>query len=108
EEGNEVLVFKFGLSQGRGAALGVPGIADLQLSASNVLRIGVGVDQGLQGHACHVEAVVLHGVHGTVEQHLVRLLGADVRQWVIDLLVSTGSSQEQQYSQQSNQRNTTR
>jgi len=33
---------------------------------------------------------VLHGVHGAVKQDFVGLLGADVRQRIIDLLVGAG------------------
>ena len=82
KEDLEIAVFLLGLRQGSRAALGVPGIADRQLGAGNVFRIRIGVDQGLQGQARHVEAVVPHGVHGLVEQDLVRLLRPDLGQRV--------------------------
>jgi hypothetical protein len=59
------------------------------------IRIRVGVDQGLQGHAGDVEAVVLHRIHGAVEEHLVGLLGADVRQRVVDLLIGAANAERE-------------
>ena len=102
----EILVFDFGLRQRGDAAFGVPGIGHRQFGAGDEFRIRIGVDQGLQGDPRHVEAVVLHGVHGAVEQDLVGLLGADVRQRIVDLLVGAGDGQSQ-HAQQKNDRNTT-
>ena len=90
EEGFKILVFDFGLGQRGGTALGVPGISHRQLGARNVFRIRIGVDQGLQRHSRDFEAVVLHRVHGPVKQYLVGLLGAEVRQRVLNLLVGAG------------------
>ena len=56
---------------------------------------GIGIDQGLQGHAGHIEAVVLHRVHGAVEQDLVRLLGADIRQGIVDLLIRAADAERE-------------
>jgi hypothetical protein len=49
---------------------------------------------------------VLHGVHGAVEQYLVRLLGTDVGQWIVNLLVGAGDG-ENERAKQKNDRNTT-
>ncbi len=88
------------------SALCVPGIGHRQLGAGDVLRVGIGIDQGLQSDSRHVEAVVLHRIHGPVEQHLVRLLGTDVGQWIVDLLVGAGDG-ENERAKQKNDRNTT-
>jgi len=50
--------------------------------------IGIGIDQGLQGHAGHVEAVVLHRVHGFIEQGLCpAALEAHVASGLTDFLL---------------------
>ena len=90
KEGAEILVLDFRLLESGGAAFGVPGISDGQLGAGDEFGIGIGVNQGLQRHACDVKAVVLHRVHGAVEQHLVRLFRAHIRERIADLLVGAG------------------
>jgi hypothetical protein len=62
EEGDEVLVFGFGLGERGGATLLEPGIADEQLGAHGELGIRVGVEQGLEVEARHVVLAMLHGV----------------------------------------------
>src|SRR5579862_408203 len=86
EEGDEVLVLAFGLGHGGGAALGVPGVADGQLGARYILRIGVGVDERLQAEARDVVLAVLHSIQRAIEEHLVGLLGVDVGDGVGNLL----------------------
>ena len=80
EEGDEVLVLGLRLLQRCCAAFLVPGIADGQLGAHLVLRFGIGVQQGLQIQAGHVELALLERGHGLVEQLLIRLLGGDAGQ----------------------------
>ena len=82
EEDFEIVVLLLGLCQSRGATFRVPGIADSQFGASDVLRIWVRVNQSLQSEPRHVEAVMPHGVHSFVEQNFVRLLRSDVGQRV--------------------------
>ncbi len=101
------LVFLLGLGERGGSALGVPGIAHRQLGAGDELRVRISIDQGLQRQAGHVEAVVPHGVHGLVEQDLVRLLRADTGQRVHGLLVGASRGESQQHAQHRNQRNST-
>ena len=68
EEGDEVLVLALRLRQGGSAAFLVPGVADGQLGAGNILGIGIGVDQRLQAEARDVVFAVLHRVIGAIEQ----------------------------------------
>src|SRR6202044_1086777 len=63
--------------------------------------------EGSQREPRHIEAIVFHRVHGTVEQNLVRLLGIDIRDRVADLLVGAGYS-ERQHTQKKDHRNTTK
>ena len=86
EEGDEVLVLAFGLRHGGGAAFLVPGIANRQLGAGHILRIGIGIDQRLQAQPGDIVLVVLHRIHGAVEQHLVWLFGIDIGNRVLRLL----------------------
>ena len=82
EEGDEVLVFGFGLGKRGGATLLEPGIADEQLGAHGELGVRVGVEQGLEVEASHVVLAMLHGVVGLVEELLIGLFGVDVHQGV--------------------------
>ncbi len=79
EERNEIAVFLFRLRQRGRPPFGIPGIAHRQLGTRDKLGIRIGVNQRLQRDTGHVEAVVLHGVHGLVEKDLIRLLGTDIR-----------------------------
>ena len=87
EERYEVLVFNLRLRQRRAAALVVPGVANAQLGAGNVLRIRVSIDQRLQREPGDVVLAMAHGVHGAVEEHFVGLLGIDVGERIFDFLV---------------------
>ena len=44
-----------------------PGVGHRQFGAGNEFRIRIGVDQGLQRDTRHVEAVMLHRIHGPVK-----------------------------------------
>jgi len=99
KECDEVFVFLFGLRQGSGAAFGVPGIAHRQFGARDEFRIGISIDQRLQGDSGHIEAVMPHRVHGLVKKNLVRLFGPDIRQRVHRLLVSASGRDQQQRAQ---------
>jgi hypothetical protein len=48
EEGDEVAILLLGLGEGRAAAFLVPGVGDGELGAHHVLRVGIGVEQGLE------------------------------------------------------------
>ena len=110
EEGDEVLVLGFGLGERRGAALLEPAVAHGQLGAHPVLGLGIGVEHGLQVEPGHVEAALLHGDHGLVEEFLVGLLGVDAGQRVgaqvlvlllLGLLVGLGRNSAQHQNRQS-------
>ena len=73
EESAEILVLDLGLLHRGRAALGVPRIRHRQFGARDKFRIRIGVDQRLQRHPRHIKAVVLHGIHRPVEQHLIGL-----------------------------------
>src|SRR5581483_5368488 len=106
EESLEIAIVGFGLCKSGAAAFGVPRIGFRKLGARDEFGIRIGVDQGLQNHPGLIEAVVLHLVHGAVEQHLVGLLGAYVREGIVDLLVRTGCRNQQQSCEQKDQRTT--
>ena len=82
EEGDEVLVFRFGLGKRGRATLLEPGIAHQQLGAHREFGVRIGVQQGLEVEAGHVVLAMLHGVVGLVEQLLVGLLRVDVHQGI--------------------------
>ena len=90
EEGDEVLVLSLGLRVGRLAALFEPTVAHGQLGAHPILRLGIGVEHGLQVEAGYVIAAFLQGHHGLVKEFLVRLFGVHagqrVRAQVVGLL----------------------
>ena len=96
EKGDEILILDLGLLHRRRTALGVPRIRHRQLRAGDKFRIRIGVDQRLQRHTRHVEAIVLHGVHRAIEQDFVGLFRSDVGQWIHRLLVSASDRQSQQ------------
>ena len=73
--------------------------ATRQLGAGDEFRIGIGVDQGLQGHPGHVEAVVLHRIHGAVEQNLVGLLGVNVGHGILTFLLVQATVNRQRAQQ---------
>ena len=85
EEGDEVLVLLLGLGEGSGSTLLEPAIGDAKLGAHHVLRVGVGVEQGLEVEAGNIVASALHGVHGLVVERLVGELGV-LRLDGVDLL----------------------
>ena len=105
KEGFKILIFDFGLRQRCSSAFRIPGIGHGQFGASNVFRVWISIDQGLQRNPRHVEAVMLHGIHSAIEQNLVRLLGAHIGQRIVNLLISAGHTQNQ-CGQQKNDRNT--
>ncbi len=74
EEGDEILVFGLGLRQSRRTALFEPGVAHRQLGAHPVLRLGIGVQHGLQIQPGHIEPALLQRDHGLVEEFLIGLL----------------------------------
>ena len=90
EEGDEVLVFRFGLGEGGGATFLEPGVADGELGAHAVLGVPIGIEQGLEVEAGDVVLAMLHGDHGLVEEFLVGLLRGDVGQGIgaeVDILL---------------------
>ena len=89
-----------GLGQRRRRAFLVPGFAHRQLGASNEFRVRISIDERLQGDTRNVMFALLHRLHGTVEEHLVRLLGVHLGQRVGSLLIITGHTGQQTCSQQ--------
>ena len=75
EEDAEVAVLALGLGERGGAAFLVPAIRDGELGAHLVLRIGIGVEHGLEVEAADVEVALLDGDLGLVEELLVGQLG---------------------------------
>ena len=55
----EILVLNFRLGISRRSTFCVPRVRDPQLSPRNILRIRIGVDEGLQGKARDLELVGL-------------------------------------------------
>jgi hypothetical protein len=47
---------------------------------------------------------MLHGIHGPVKEHFVRLFRPHVGQWIRRLLISASHRQSQQHPEQQNQR----
>ena len=77
EEGDEVLVLLLGLGEGCGAAFLVPAVGDGELGLHLILRVGIGVEQGLEVETGDVEVAALGGVEGLVVEHLVGQAGID-------------------------------
>ena len=107
KEGLEIAILLLRLRQRRGSTLRIPRVAHRQLGPRDELRVGIRVDQCLQRHPRHVKAVVLHGIHRPVEQHLVRLLGSNIRQGINRFLVRAGHREHQQHARKRNRGNST-
>ncbi len=105
EEGDEVLILGFGLGEGVGAALPVPTVGDGQLGFGDVLGVGIGVDEGLEGQPGDLEAAALDVADGPVEQDLVRLLGVSLDR-VLVLLAAGATAGQGGDQDQSDQRET--